>query len=820
MGFIATSKKFYDAFTGTGGGGIEYLDARIGDKITAVVEGYFYWAAEGVSVTYNNVGKTITLNDPNYSGNFIALGFKVGDTINSAGTASNNTNLTITAVTSRVITVAEALVNEDAPSATITGTSLITAMEYFYNAIENGEQISYASKTDKGTIQKYIASGLDAAVATPVYAFVGSSSYAWVTEIVTGDESELFIEGMGIVDYKQKFRITHSFYFSPVWNLSLFQNYAARRAPDYFLNGKHLKYVCQVDGKFDANSPVADHSGGSTTPGGTSAWLNQNAIGNQAEYKLIGITYEDDDTAEAYPKLVANKNVLVTITLQSRSGRFTTNTSKFILKHFLTPQNEKNFVGTETTMLQNLRHDEVTITMGAAPADGINMGNDYQVITDAEATFVSNTIAVITFVVKYSDLTLEFLKTQPDTDRYYAFICSCQNEAVITTKNSDRVNVLCDYQTSSFDLTNAALLEAVDFIHCFPFPNTIANEKNSIHGYQGDLVITKTGFRIDTTEVDGVIPTLEKVSIQIVSTKEGEDDFIIEEKIFNTNSVRKLDGISSLNIQDSRGFTLADGSEWNVVSLTRDASNDSGAMKAFMLQYGFALRFEEWIEVVQAQLGASYDIFKNVPDVVQAWKRYCGQYGWDLKYRIVWAVNGYDAHVTEYQMETDIVVLDATDEPEEGEVFTTTIKYFSNIGDKFEIAGLVKDGTVRIVADFMGDPTVFPADANMIWGSLFASNNPAGSVFNRRLACTEFDSEEDSPFSTVGLPASGAISERQSANLRISIYADRVRLDTFYTDVSDNKGPQLENIFLSPRIGYTPALGIGAMAIGQNFIIS
>lgn len=820
MGWITTSKKFYDAFTGIGGGGIEYLDARIGDKITAVVEGYFYWAAEGVSVTYNSTGKTITLNDPNYSGTFLAMGFKIGDTINSAGTSSNNTTLTITDVTSRTITVAEALTNEDAPNATITGTTLITAIEYFYNSIENNEQISYASKTDKGTIQKYIASGLDASVATPVYALIGSSSYAWVTDIVTDDESELKIEGAGIVDFKQKFKITHTFYFSPVWNLSLFQNYTSRKAPDYFINGKHLKYICAIDGKFDINSPVPDHTGSSATPGGTSAWLNQNSIGNQPEYKLVGITYADNDSSELYPKLVANKNTLVTITLQSRSGRFNESTTKFIVKHFITPQSELEFIGTETTMLQNLKHDEAEIVVGGAAVNGINFGTSYQVLKEVEATFVSNTIVVIDFVVSYSSEIIALLKKHSDQDRLYAFIVSCQNADIVSTKNTDRVNVLCDYQTATYDLTNSELMNAEDYIHCFQFPNTIANEKNTVAGYQGDFAITKTGFRIETAAVADVTPTLRTITLQIVSTKEGENDFVLEEKTFNVSTERKLDGIQSINIENSRGFILPDGSAWNVVSLTRKSSIDDGTMKGFQLQYGFVLRFEDWIQVVQSQLGSSYDIFKSIPNVVQAWKRYCSDYGWALKHRIVWSIEGYDGHVTEYEMETSIDVLDESDAPQAGQTFTPSITYHSIEGDKLEVPGIITNGTTRIIAEFVGDPSIFPGDTVMMWGSIFATNDPAGNILNRRYASTVEDAETDSPFSSEDLPNSGAIWEYQSANLRISFFADRVRLDTHYTDVTDTKNLKNEQTFICPRIGYTAPLGIGAMRIGSTFIVS
>ncbi len=821
MGFITTSKKFYDAFTGDGGGGVDYFNGCIGDKMKCVVEGYFKWSVEGKRMVFDATGKTITLTNELDASSFIAEGFKVDDEIDVVDSALNDGTFTITKVEARTLTVAESVVNETAESASVFGTTLVTAIDYYYNLIENNEAANYISKTDKGSLQRYTAGGLDASVATPVYAYIGTDSNGWVTEILTDEVSELKIEGVSIADYKQSFKITQTFYVAPLWNLSLFNNYASRKAPDYFTNGKRLKYICQIDGKYDLYSPEVGQTGTSATPSGKSSWLNQNAIGNRPEYYVQGITYADDDTEEVYPKLVANKNVLVSITIKSRTGQFVDATSKLILKHLLTPLTESEFVNTTTTMLQNLKYDEAVITLGAAATNGINFGTDYQVLTDIEAVLMDAETAFLTFVVKYSDPTIELLRVKPDTDRYYAFIVSCQDEDITTTKNIDRVNVLCDYQTANFDFINDELFALVDYIHCFPFPNIVANEKNSVAGYQGDLVITKTGFKIETDVVADVSPTLQKVTVQIVATKTDNKDFIIEEKAFNVSTERKLNDIQTINIEDDRGFVLAEDSPWNVVSLKRNSDYDSGTMIGYDLQYGFALRFETWLEVVQSASGLSYDIFKNVESVVQAWKRYSDDVNdWDLKYRLTFDIAGYDGFVTQFQTETDIVVLDETDAPEAGETFTATIKYFDDsTNDKYEIDGIIKDATTRIQVEFLGDVTL-PAGMSQFWGSLFASNNPSGSVFNRRFACSEFDSEEDSPFSTEDLPTSGAIEEWESANLRIGIFADRVRIDTYYTDSSDNKNAQLSDIFFCPRIGYTPAYGIGEMEIGKNFIIS
>lgn len=60
------------------------------------------------TLTYDSATKTITAS----SGNFEDDGYKVGMTLTSSGTTSNNTTFTITAVSALVLTVAEAVADE------------------------------------------------------------------------------------------------------------------------------------------------------------------------------------------------------------------------------------------------------------------------------------------------------------------------------------------------------------------------------------------------------------------------------------------------------------------------------------------------------------------------------------------------------------------------------------------------------------------------------------------------------------------------------------------------------------------------------------
>jgi len=98
---------------------------------------------------------------------------------------TNDGTYTIASLTDTVITTVEALNSESALSTSIYGTTLVTDIDLYYDLIENSQQKNdFISATDKGTLQKYSATGLDASVTTPIGMTIGTESYGWVLDYV------------------------------------------------------------------------------------------------------------------------------------------------------------------------------------------------------------------------------------------------------------------------------------------------------------------------------------------------------------------------------------------------------------------------------------------------------------------------------------------------------------------------------------------------------------------------------------------------------------------------------------------------------------
>lgn len=796
MAFITTSRKFYDQFTGLGGGGVEVLNSCQGDLLTCIIEGYFFWSLENVMLTYVSSTKTISFTSLADQRSWIQQGFQIGDTFVSTLTVFNNITLTIVTITDKVITVAESIFDESATNASCFGVTPITSIDYFYNLISNNENPNYISKTDVGVPQKYTATGLDASIVTPVYAEVGTDSYAWVNDVLTGNLTELKIEGVAFGgDYKQKFKITQTFRQTRIWTKDLQFNFLNRIAPAEFQNDNHLRHIFQVAGKFDYNNPVADHIGGITADKGFTAWYNQTSAQTRKEYSITSIAYIDSVTSDVLGVIEPTLQTDVTININSRSGKFVTGTSQYLLSLFQCPTNNLELQNTSTTLLQNIYEDEVMMTSDAAGVNGINYSTDYQSITNAIVTFVNANNVSLTFSVIYSAAIKNYIANKQASDRLYSITVACQSFAIATTKGVDRCNLIADFQNQTYDFRNKDLIGLIDYIHCFTYPNYGVAENNTVRGFEGDPVYIEVPFWIETAVVANVSPTLQNVEIQIATTKSGENDFILENKVFDLSAIRKLNDKQTVDIIGDRGFILADGNPFNRSNVIRYEDGDSGTKIAYKLQYAFVLRYEGWLQAIQSQQGANIDVFKNIEEVTERWKIY-NTNGWALKLRFLPSAMGYDGFVTNFTAETDMIIVDA---PESGQVFEHENQYFNL--DGIEVDFILQNEPTRAVCNFIGDPTSFPSGMTEYAGFVFVSKTTE-DIFSRRFACTDMASEPDNPFSVDNLPVlQDYISQRAENNLRITIFSNRIVLDAIYTPPINNESQNLLAVF---KLGYTP----------------
>lgn len=363
--------------------------------------------------------------------------FLVGETIIIPMSAHNAGTLTITAVTDTSITVSASLVSEILEVGYIYVNKKITALDFYYNLIANSDSLSFLSKTDSDTLQKYAVSGIDATVSSPVYLQIGTKSFGWVTDIITAPtQSTSTIAGAGMTGYVsitgayiQSFTITHYFYEAPFFTKEYFSNFASLVPVSDFvdsqLNGSPVnngwQYVCQVNGKYTAGI-VYENSGVSDKVPGNAAWFNQNNARTIPNFTLDTISYTISGQPAA--QVDFGKDVVVTLKVKSASGGFANHTgglgTLLVLTHFYCPLTDSTYKNTATTLLQNLMHDKAIIELGVAAINGINYGTNYQVLKTCSGTAVNAYNATLTFTISYATYLKNILAAKSVADRNYS----------------------------------------------------------------------------------------------------------------------------------------------------------------------------------------------------------------------------------------------------------------------------------------------------------------------------------------------------------------------------------------------------------------
>ena len=425
---------------------VGYLNGCITNKYKAVINLTFQkYTSKEKRLQFASVGGVNTITNINNldTDSFLSTyDFQVGETIIIPGSGYNAGTLTITAVADRVLTVSNTLTPGIDESKYIYVNKKVTAIDFFYNLLANSDIISFLSKTDKGVLQKYTISGIDPTVSTPTFLNIGTTSFAWVTDIVTGVASTSAIAGAGMTGYTsitgsyvQSFQIVHYFYQAPFWLNTQYNNFSTLTPTSDFQdaqsNGQPIsngwQYVCQINAKYFAGPVVNDQSISTRVPG-NAAWFNMNNSRTLPEFYLNSIAYVNAATSASMTALDCGQNVNVTLKIKSRSGLFInpiSGNTYLVLTHFRCPMSASDYQNTATTLLQNFMHDKCVFLLGSG-GNGINYSGNYQVMKTVASAFVDSSNITVTFQISYAQFLKTILLSKQANDRNYALSLACE----------------------------------------------------------------------------------------------------------------------------------------------------------------------------------------------------------------------------------------------------------------------------------------------------------------------------------------------------------------------------------------------------------
>ncbi len=798
----------YDEFTEGGGGGTPQVNGNVGGRHEAVIEGYFYRAALGKFLKFYPDGRIENTNELD-GDSWIQLGFKKDAIISIEGTPGYDDSYTLTQYpTDRVLyTDGNFVDNGSFEEIDVFDDTPVKCVDFFYNLIENSDPESYYSKTDAGAVQRFSASGFDEAGSGSdedgvLNMLVASESFGWVTNTLTdedtGQTDQVRLSNMNTVSHKQYFKINHIYYIAPFALAEQKNNFINNIPPDYLKDGKSLKYIAKIEGNSECGCGGGDHTGSKISPDGCVAWFDQNNKKTRPEYYFDSIKFINAD-AEEVSGIDIDKIISVEITIKSRNGTFSIDPSPNRVFPAFTylPLNTDRYVFTPDTLLrENFINDRGSVLLNAGIVSSEFEGTPYQVFDNMEAEFVDvNTIKVF-FDVSFASELKDFFKTLPEENRNYFFTVMTQDPDITTTRQSDRVNVRVPLSVIGWDKDIPDLIAPFDSLHVIQFPETEdESATENVAGYEGDPVSAKFPFTL--LQPVGFNPTLLNAGFQIVAVKDGKEDFVLEEKIFDTSLVRKLDGVQTVDVSESRGFLdMID--EYNEITLNRDATYDITGAKGFIAKYPFVLRYEYWAGLVQQAEEHNFQIFEDIENPSESWPSLEAN-GWSLKVKFKAQAQAYEGHVQDFSQYWDITVLSFGEAPETGPTFTRRM-IFEDPETGIEVSGIISGKKTRITVIWTGD---FSSVTDDQYVYIF-SDYPGGGINNRRFASSEEDSYPDCPFSAEDLePLDDASQSWASLNARINIFGtSNVVLQTVYDDSIENWTKTKPELLILPRLGF------------------
>lgn len=835
------SKKFYDSFTDVSGGGTEYLPGNVNDRIKRIVDVSFAWNMTDCSIVFDFSAQTATMENYYDNRNFLTQGFSVGDNVEITGTVGNNKPVTISAISEdgRTVTFYDSIAPESCRSANFYGTTPITEIDYLYNVIPNESQNGlrvqavtnigatlrngsmFVSQVDPDTEQRFTATGLDANdTSTTVNFQVATKSIAWFTETisnsVTNETEDVTIIGTGISDYVQSFRIIQWFTVDPNWLVTQLPNFTNRIAPDWYLRGNSLMHVFRVDAKYISGSAVPNQSVLDSGTNGNGSWFDMAKLGTRGEYYVDSISYIDNDTSEVLTALDLARDCKVQVTVKSRSGKFVSNGSDagstpFILGFNTCPSVESEYQNTETTYRENFFQDSVSNYVGDDDKNGENFGNSRQAITDCYATLTNSSTIVVNFIFVAGTLLKSYWEGKEDSDRNYEINIITQYFSITSTKASDRMTLLADFNSALWNREDTTLFEFVGTgIQAFKFPDISEEPSASIEGFQGDPFYGQLKFRIKQYDGADEVCKVRKATWTIVVNKTGSPEFTLEQKIIDFSTAKFLNQVQQLLYSDTRGFISYEGDPFNEVSFVRDPSNDIGArgVSAFIANYGLILRYEFWQNALAQYSFAGSNITipaiaENIDDITQDWSSYDDIEDWNifLKFEIS-ILNTVTNAVQNYYTSIPIIVKKADQIIWSGATGALTqVNEYWNTQETEEIDSIVGDSGITLCRSTTnGD---FPLDAGeSYYGQIFATVENT-TIFTRRFASTEISSEEDSPFSAPDVDPDADFSWA-NGGVRINVFTGVKIVIESYFDTSIYPA-QVTAIDIRMRIGaYKP----------------
>jgi len=684
--------------TETTGGtfGASALKGAVGDVNTFEFDIVVDYNARASSISeFNitgNVGNNIVFRD---SGSFVADGFELGDTIDyyqDIGTTVTASSRTITGISDLLMTfdgaaVANSYSNQTAgincitdfvdldvyvnvcPANAISNISLVDSLTPYYRAdIDTGGGVQSTSYVSADYQANYPTGKDD----------IESVKVKFVNTTTTNNS------------YTQTFTVEVVLRIKPVYldgDLSSFQNIST----PYYFDNTNLTEVIKVYPRTNAANENRAVDNSSFNSNGASCWFNDSngAASGSPLYQLDSITYTDQATALSVAGLQVDRVTQVNVILEGANwnqGNVDFDSLYDVLIYKLPTVSD--YTINNNSLNTNFVLDNLTAARNAASSDSSFIKN-LLITAGSPATDKVN----IAFDVDFSASQQLLLSS----DDYYALsVCGS-----FTPKTDIVTRVLCDVRQYLLDNDTLGLItyQSHEFL---THPDVVGGGYSDVKRPNEAKFLSSATFSIDLS-LNAVINRI-KQSLVAYDLVEGKS-FVIEENIFNTQSAIVSGGVQQINIDQMKGYKLAEDSLFNYKKIT--TGSKIGNDQYYQLDIAHTFNWMDYLALSDAD-AEFYDNTLLNDGLNQKIERYSGNNGFEVA--VFWEFEMSDGtSTTDYRFVSPN--LDVYDYDESVESYTSTdIQVFLSDGVTEITGAITKDETMVIKGTFTPTVAFDPTD--------------------------------------------------------------------------------------------------------------
>lgn len=674
--------------------GVKALKGAVGDINTVEFDIFVDFNARASSVVEFNITGGASYNTiQRDSGSFIDDGFEIGDLIDyyqdisTTVTASGRTIIGLSdsllifdgaavassaANTTAGVNCVTDFLNFDvyvntAPTSALSNTSLIDGLVPYYTVnIDSGGGVQDTN---------YVTADYEAPYLTSKDS-VESVKVKFLQTTTTGNS------------YTQSFRVEAVIRVKPLFLDGELSNYQNISAPYYFSSGASLSEVIKVyprTGGANENR-VVNNSKFNTSS--FTCWYNDAYLRGSALYTLDSITYTDQSTSLAVDGLQVDRITEVNIVLEGASSNtgaidvdwlydvlilklptvseYTLNSNNFDTNFVLDNLTAaRNAASSSSSFIKNL-----VITAGSPATDKVNLAFDVDFSASQQALL--------------------------NTESYYALtVCGSSLQEDNTTR------VLCDvrkYEKDN-DVPGLVTYSSHEFL---THPDIIGGGYSDVKRPNEHKFLGIAEFSIDLSK-NAVINEIKEslVAYDLVENKY----FTIEENVFNTENAIVSGGVQQINIDQTKGYKLADGSIFNYKKIETGARVVDDQFYKIQIAHSF-----NWMDYL-ALLNADTEFYDNTllnDGLNQKIERYSGVNGYEIS--VFWEFKMSDGStVTDYRFVSPNLTV--YDYEESVEAYTSTdIQVFLEDGTTEITGGITKNETMVLKATFTPTIAFDPTD--------------------------------------------------------------------------------------------------------------